>query len=326
MRNFFFFSVIYTATAVAMVLVLRDNPTQLLSFALLNSMSLASSLAGYLKIFGILLIAALWLTRHTGLKSRFVPSLYALMGCLVFAAGFSLFKTSIPFLVAFWSDPLMADLDALLHLGIDPWRLTHKLSEVINPNIVTLFYFGIWTLPAVFLPLIIAITDSDRQRQHRFLVLHIFCWVGLGNVLATAFSSVGPIYFDALLGGTRFAELTVALKTSGISDSHLGAVQANLWTNYAEKAQAIGSGISAFPSVHVGASTVFAVYLAERNKWLAPVGIAFVATIGFFSVYNGWHYAVDGYVSAILVIALWQAQRFYAKLRAKVAIDPYIPA
>lgn len=326
MRNFFFFSVIYTATAVAMVLILRDNPMDLLSFALLNSMSLAASLTGYLKVFGILLLAALWLTRHTGLKNRFVPSLYALMGCLVFAAGFSLFKTSIPFIVSFWSDPLMANVDAWLHFGVDPWQLTHMLSDIINPNVVTLFYFGIWTLPAVFLPLIIAITDDDPIRQGRFLILHVMCWVGLGNVLATAFSSVGPIYYDALLEGTRFAELTIALQTSGISDSHLGAVQANLWTNYTQKAQAIGSGISAFPSVHVGASTVFALYLAERNRWLAPLGIAFAATIGFFSVYNGWHYAVDGYASAFIVIITWLALHNYAKLRAKVANDPYIPA
>jgi hypothetical protein len=326
MRNFFFFSLIYTASAIVLVLILRDDPVTLLSFVLLKSMSLAASLAGYLKIFGVVLLLILWVARNSGLRSRFVPSIYAFMGCLVFSAGFSLVKTSIPFLNPFWADPLMANLDVWVHGGTNPWHLAHRLSDLINPNIVTLFYFGIWTLPAIFLPLIIAVTDGDQARQNRFLILHLLCWVGLGNVLATTFSSVGPIYYDALTGNARFGDLTAALKSSGIADSHLGVVQATLWSNYAEKAQAIGSGISAFPSVHVGISTVFALYLAERSKWLAPLGFAFLAAIGFFSVYNGWHYAVDGYASVILVTTAWWALHKFAQQERNVAIATYIPA
>ncbi|SDW59338.1 phosphatase PAP2 family protein [Litoreibacter albidus] len=326
MRNFFYFSVIYTAFAIALVMVLRDDPVTLLTVALLKSVVLAKSLGGYLKLFGIALLLVLYLTRHTGLRNRLVPSLYAIWGCLIFAAGFSLFKTSIPFVVPFWADPLMANVDAALHGDIAPWQLAHGLSEFINPNVVTFLYFGLWTLPAVFLPLIIAITDGDHARHKRFLILYALCWVGLGNVLATAFSSVGPVYYDPLLGSTRFADLTVALISSGITDSTLGLVQQNLWLDYSEKSQAIGSGISAFPSVHVGISTVVALYLAERSKWLAPLGLAFLAVIGFISVYNGWHYAVDGYASVIVMVTAWWALHKYAQPRRNVAIATYIPA
>lgn len=325
MRNFFFFSLIYTACAVGLVMLLRDEPASLLGFVLIKSLSLAASLGDYLKYLGIVLLAILWVTRHSGLKNRLTPAVYAFMGCLVFSAGFSLVKTSIPFINPFWADPLMADLDAMLHRG-DPWVLAHALSEHISAGVVVLMYFGVWTLPAIFLPLIIAVTDGDTARQNRFLILHLICWVGLGNVMAAGFASAGPIYYDALLGGARFAGLTDALVASGITDSKLGAVQATLWENYAEKAQAIGSGISAFPSVHVGVSTVFALYLAERSRWLAPLGLAFLGTIQFCSVYNGWHYAVDGYASMAVMTLAWWALRKRENVGRNVAFATYNPA
>lgn len=325
MRSFFFFSLLYTTCAVVLVVFLRDDPMMLLSFVLLKSVSLAAWLGEYLQYLGIVLLAILWVTRHSGLKNRLTPALYAFMGCLVFSAGFSLIKTSIPFVNPFWADPIMADLDAALHGGA-PWALAHGLSEHINAGVVVLMYFGVWTLPAIFLPLILAVTDSDTARQNRYLVLHLICWIGLGNVIAGGFASVGPVYYDALLGGTRFAGLNDALTASGVADSHLGVAQAMLWTNYAEKAQAIGTGISAFPSVHVGVSTIFALYLAERSRWLAPLGLAFVATIQFCSVYNGWHYAIDGYASMIVMCAAWWALRARENVGRNVAFATYNPA
>ena len=155
----------------------------------------------------------------------------------------------------------------------------------------------------------------------RFAILHVVCWVGLGNVLALAFSSVGPVFYDRLLDTDRFAELLLALKTSGIEASRIGAIQANLWTLYIEEGQAVGSGISAFPSVHVGVATVFALYLMERSKWLAPIAILFLAMILFFSVYLGYHYALDGYASIIVIVAAWALLR-----RRNVAFATYSPA
>jgi membrane-associated phospholipid phosphatase len=42
------------------------------------------------------------------------------------------------------------------------------------------------------------------------------------------------------------------------------------------------------------------------------IGWAFASTILFGSIYTGWHYAVDGYLSAILSTAIWLLlSRFY---------------
>jgi membrane-associated phospholipid phosphatase len=156
---------------------------------------------------------------------------------------------------------------------------------------------------------ILSVADENTERKARFLVLYLFCWLVIGNVLAILGASVGPVFYDALEGGTRFAGLHAALAQSGVTQGPVGQIQAFLWQSYAERGMAIGSGISAFPSVHVGVATLTALYLAERSRWLAPIGVAFVATILFLSVYTGYHYALDGYVSVLLVTGAWALLR-----------------
>lgn len=321
MKNFFAFSALYLLVAVALVFVVREDPATLLAFVFLKTMDLAMSLGTYAKYLGLFLLAGLYLTRHLGIKQRIVPTIYAVLGCMMFSSAFSLVKTTIPHVMPFWADEMFADLDALLHFGTDPWVWTHGLSGYIPASAVVILYFFIWTLPAIFLPVILAITDTDQGRINRYLVLHVFCWIGLGNVLATCFASVGPIYYDRLLGGERFAGLIDALETSGITGSKLGVVQQGLWTQYIENGQSIGSGISAFPSVHNGVAMVFTLYLIERSKLLTPLALIFMAAICFASVYNGWHYAVDGYASMILISVVWALQR-----RRNVAFAQVAPA
>ena len=100
-----------------------------------------------------------------------------------------------------------------------------------------------------------------------------------------------------------------------------------LWNVYVDHGQAFGSGISAFPSVHVAMAVVTSLYLAERSRWLAPVGIAFVAIILFMSVYSGFHYAIDGYASILVVATAYGLERHYGVARSAISrtfrdVDP----
>ena len=70
-----------------------------------------------------------------------------------------------------------------------------------------------------------------------------------------------------------------------------------------------GAAISAFPSMHVAVATIWAIYMTERSWFFAPVAIGFAVTILFLSVYTGWHYAVDGYVSIAVILAIYAAVR-----------------
>jgi hypothetical protein len=321
MKHFFYFCLLYLAAAFAILFMVREDPMSSLVASLFGV--IADSQFLWNKWPYVLLCGVIgWvLTRRSGFQHRIMPILFAFFGCLVFSAAFSLVKTTIPHIVPFYADPMLANLDAALHLGNEPWVLAHKLAPYIPVRGIEILYFDLWLAPALFFPVILAVTDTDTQRTNRYLMLYTFCWIGLGNVVAMMFSSVGPVYFDRLLDAERFAGLTLALENAGLSRSFLGGVQEYLWLQYVENGQSFGSGISAFPSVHVGVATVVAFYLAERSRFLMPVGVVFLAAITFASVYNGWHYAVDGYVSIMLITAAWAVLQ-----RRNVAFASYKPA
>jgi hypothetical protein len=81
----------------------------------------------------------------------------------------------------------------------------------------------------------------------------------------------------------------------------------HLWAAYATGEGAVGTGISAMPSLHVAIVTLCAIsswYLSWRVG-LAMTFYAVVILAG--SVHLGWHYAVDGYASIIGVAVIWYA-------------------
>ena len=234
---------------------------------------------------------------------------YAVFGSVLLQVGFSFLKCTIPMVVPFYADPALAAFDKWLHGGVDPWVVVHDWAQFLPLHELLPFYLTVWAVPAIALALIIAVSDRDPERTARFLILYVGCWVILGNVVALAGSSAGPVFYDALLGGDRFAGLHVALKESGVLDTRIGLVQRYLWAGYTEQGLAFGSGISAFPSVHVGIAAIVALYLAERSRWLALPGFAFLGIILLLSVYTGYHYAVDGYFSVLFIAGCWAMLR-----------------
>lgn len=234
---------------------------------------------------------------------------YAVLASVLLQVAFSFLKSSIPLFVPFYADEAFATFDRWLHGGHDPWELVHRWTEGLPVHLLFPAYIWVWTIPAAGFAGIIALTDQDRERTARFLVLYMSCWLILGNVFAIAGASVGPVYYDALLGGDRFRALHGALESSGVATGLIGLVQDKLWEAYAGRSMALGLGISAFPSVHVGIATLAALYMGERSRWLILPGVLFLAVIMFLSVYTGYHYAVDGYFSILFVTGGWLALR-----------------
>ena len=298
-------TLLYLLAGGLFVAIFRDNPADLLRgiFSKLpGSMALFVHLAWWvLPFFALLFLLISW----RDLLARLPRAVLAVFLCMLFFLTFTMLKNSLPFAVGFWADPLMARIDRLLHLGSDPWRLAHRAEGWLNLRLASLVYFRAWLVPAMFAPVLLILFDGDEARQRRFLLIWFFAWIGLGNVLALAFMSAGPVYYDRLLGSETFSGLTEALKRIGIADSGVGALQERLWQAYRSGAREAGSGISAFPSVHIGIATMFALYLYERARWLMPLSVALVAVYIFLSVFLGWHYAVDGYFSALAVLFLW---------------------
>ena len=266
-------------------------------------------------IFAVLLIVA-W--RRSGSLGQFggkvLRGAIAFAMCSVFIATFSSVKTSLPLiadqlgLAHFFADPVLARIDRALHFGRDPWEMAHAATNWagltdFGANASVLYVLW-WVVPASYLPAVIALVGEDRQTLRHYVILWLFSWIVLGNLVAGGALSAGPIYFDRLFGGEAFAGLPAALEAGGHSGTWIAAIQNGLWGAYTEDAQAIGTGISAFPSVHVATMTVFLIYTIRKLPILAPAAAFLFASIFFISVWSGYHYAIDGYASVICVVAL----------------------
>ncbi|MDH3264972.1 MAG: phosphatase PAP2 family protein [Paracoccaceae bacterium] len=257
------------------------------------------TLAGAIYIFG-------------GRRGREIYAQAALVLCTtgLFFAAFHLVKNSMPLAVSFFADPMLTGADRALHFGNMPWQLTHSLGEIVDHDLASFYYVRAWLATALGFPVLLVLFDRDDTRRRRYMILFGFVWIGLGNVLALAFMSAGPVYYERLLGDPAFPGLADALTTSGVEASLTGRIQNYLWDAYILEQSRAGSGISAFPSVHVGMAALVGLYLAERNPALGLVGGLHVVSTLFLSVYLGWHYAVDGYFSiaavAIACAFLWR--------------------
>lgn len=316
MRLFLRISLLYMVASVALMVFRFPNFAELVGTAIALAWSYMNKLPVLLqRLLPFLLLLPLLIPLRD-LKAHAVGALLAAAGSVAIQVGFTFLKSAIPSIVPFYADPPLASLDYFLHGGNDPWQIAHALVRPETALFLMPAYLHVWATAAIGLPVVIALSDRDQERIRRFLILYLAVWIGLGNVMALAASSAGPVFYDELLGGDRFAALTAALQSSGIKDTVVGDIQTYLWTSYEAKALLFGSGISAFPSVHLGIAALTALYLFERHRYLLLPGIAFVAVIQFLSVYTGYHYAIDGYFSIAAVIGLW----LWLRRRAAVSV------
>ena len=314
-------TLIYAVVAVALTVLLRDNADVAGTSLLTSSLSLTSLVSGGL--WGVLALMAFAWWRSPSSRDfaeRFLKAAAVLVFCCVFMASFSAMKTLLPLMATalglthFFADPFFADLDALIHLGADPWVFTHAATNALGLGSFvdqSAYVYGlIWAIPAFYLPAIMVLLGDPEERFTHYILLYAFSWIILGNAMALAGYSAGPVYYDRIFGTERFTDLTMALEAARLEGSWFGNVQAFLWEAYTEMEQEAGSGISAFPSLHVAMMTVFALYLAEFGRIAKWVGIALLAAVLFISVWIGYHYAIDGYASvAAVLVAHWALKR-----------------
>jgi len=80
----------------------------------------------------------------------------------------------------------------------------------------------------------------------------------------------------------------------------------NLWNAFVNKEPGLGSGISAFPSLHVSMATLFALAAFRLRRSAGFLMAAYLLFIVVGSVHLGWHYAVDGYFSIAATLFVWK--------------------
>lgn len=222
--------------------------------------------------------------------------------------AFTSVKTMLPAISGFVWDAPLADLDAILHGGLDPWRLlTAITSRPWLLHAVEFVYASGWMVMIGMVPAIVALSPKLAAIRLRFFITYILCWILLGNLLAAAAMSAGPAYFGEITGDfERFRPLLDQVAANAGRLWSAFDIQRMLWQAYANDVPALGSGISAFPSLHVAMATLWAIVAFERSWKLGIAALAFLAFILAGSVALGWHYAIDGYVSIPLTILIWK--------------------
>lgn len=232
--------------------------------------------------------------------ARLFSGMALLMALMLFQGSFTSFKNMLPILAGgFQYDQVHADIDRILHFGYDPWRLLYPLAANRTVLAVAEWNYSILWFVVCYTPLFFVATSpwADRIRT-RYMLMFMLVWVVCGNVMAGLFLSAGPAFYGAVTGDNlRFLDQQVFLSTG-----QARAFQDYLWRIYQSGVAGFGSGISAFPSVHVGLVTMNALFLADTHPKLAVPAAAYTLLILASSVYLGWHYAIDGYVSMLVVV------------------------
>lgn len=256
----------------------------------------------------------IWRGQVSGMAGRLLAAILVGSGIYLYLIpAFAVVKGMISLPFGFWADPMLARLDMALHGGRDAWVLYWPLVDVIPAKVAFIGYNFGWAVVSMGLPVLAMAFDPDPLRRSRVLICYTFVWIGIGNVLAMAFASVGPVYYEGLLGTPRYADYLNAREGLMPAGHAVRELQDTLWRNMVERQGQLGLAISAFPSVHVGIAALTMVYFVSLGRIFAIVGIGYCALTQWSSVVYGWHYALDGYASILLVVSLWVALGFGMK-------------
>lgn len=230
-------------------------------------------------------------------------------------SAFTSLKSLIPELNPFAFDEAFAAIDRTLHLGVDPWVITHSIFKgPIATGVINLFYnlwfFLYWVVLFFFI-----LRVSPKVERLQYMITHMLSWFIIGGLLATVMSSAGPVYYSHFSGGPDpFTPLMDIVRGHDVWLVHYLPwikvwaldTQTLLWNNYISGDPSLASGISAMPSMHVSMAVLMALAMGRINKFFAVFFWTFAVIIQIGSVHLAWHYAIDGYLAAILTIIVWK--------------------
>ena len=243
--------------------------------------------------------------------TRYINGLVFLTVYCLFIGMFTSVKSSLGNVYGFQHDVYQADIDKLLFFGVDAWRvLFTPIHNAWSQPIIEFNYNALWHLQTYLVLYLVATAYQSREFRSRYLVSFMLVWVIVGNIAAAVFISAGPAFYGALTGDEiRFGEQLQML--SAYTESPAITFQDYLWTSYIANSPGFGTGISAFPSVHVSLSILNVFFAFEFSRRLGFVALIYAVIIWISSVYLAWHYFIDGLFGAVLVAGIYYGTRYF---------------
>ena len=253
--------------------------------------------------------------------SRFLAGEVLLFALVFFQGTFTAVKIGMARASGFQYDRALADIDQWLHFGHSPFELLYKLIGfdgvrhllAINYEIcwfIACFGMFFWMATSV---------KAERLRLH-YMLSFVGSWVIIGNVIAGIFTSAGPAFYERVTGdAARYPDLAGFLAAGRGHFASVAEVQSYLWAAHESGKPGLGTGISAFPSMHVSLIFLTALFVNRYDRRFGAVAFAYVGVIACSSVLLGWHYAVDAYVAIILTALIYHGSSMVA-----AALEPGI--
>lgn len=187
----------------------------------------------------------------------------------------------------FGADPMLANWDRML-FGTDPINLLGWVNATAPPQY---YYYG-WFGGVI---LTIAWTAWQNTERNILLPIYFMCWSLFGPLIHLLMPAAGPVFFDRVDSNAMFVDVSFPAHSMHYSDY--------LWSGFTSGEQVIGGGISAMPSLHIMTAAWVVLALAKTRIW--PLVAIWALHIFLLSISTGWHYAVDGIVSAFVILISW---------------------
>ena len=256
--------------------------------------------------------------RPVELMRRLISAAPFLLAWPLFMAGFTAVKTLLNDVVPFTWDHTLMEFGRRLHFGQHPWQWLDIENPAVTRALESAYAF--WGVLLVAVPLAIALRRPDCPARTRFLVSMVLVFILLGNVAAGAFMSAGPFWFE--FAGERHNDyaglFAYLMQVDPNGDFSAISFQRYLWRAYMQGTTHLGSGISAFPSIHVAAATLYALFAWPLGRLPRITALIYLAAVAIGAVHLGWHYSLDcyaGFLGATLIYgAVGVVQRLYMRM------------
>jgi len=236
---------------------------------------------------------------------------YACLGVpvLFFIDFFFIQKSLIQFINFYNWDPVFAAWDKLVHFGHYPhefllWAFKDTPAAGFTFDVFYYFWFVVLYLGVGYNLFL----DTDRKRRLRFYWVFFLTWTIIGSALATWWSSVGPLFYHNFYPklANPYAALVTHFDTQGPEAFRIAHRSRELLLHWATNGNKVNiNALSAMPSMHVAIAWLMVLYAWNISRGWMIAALVFCTAILTGSVYFGFHYAVDGYVSIALVSLMW---------------------
>ncbi len=219
----------------------------------------------------------------------------------------SLINAVNPYVQAGW-DPVFAAIDKALHFGMYPHETIIPAANMIGAGRVLDAAYALWLLVMFFVTGYTMFVETDLYRRLRFLWTYLLSWILLGTIGATVFSSVGPLFYHDFYPGLPdvYASVTKNMDVMSSTGFLFAAKTRELLLGWAHNDRIFDpNALSAMPSMHLAVSWIMVMYARSLGRRPFMLALPFFVMMYLGSIYLGFHYAIDAYVSVVVTSLIW---------------------